>query len=65
MNTPDKDRLTQYGLDAFGPRRTTKDVAAKRTSMVNQQHAAKLIELGLVEMREIFFTSAGQNIVWK
>ena len=44
-----------------------KDIAAKRTSMINQQHAAKLIELGLVEMRDgiLHLTIAGQNIVWE
>jgi hypothetical protein len=44
-----------------------KDIAAKRTSMINQQHAAKLIELGLVEMRDgiLYLTIAGQNVVWE
>jgi hypothetical protein len=39
-----------------------KDIAAKRTSMINQQHASKLIELGLVEMRDgiLYLTVAGQ-----
>ena len=43
-----------------------KDIAAKRTSIINQQHASKLIELGLVEMRDgiLYLTVAGQNIVW-
>jgi hypothetical protein len=41
-----------------------KDIAAKRTSIINQQHASKLIELGLVEMRDgiLYLTIAGQNI---
>jgi hypothetical protein len=42
-----------------------KDVAAKRFRMVNQQHAAKLIELDLIEMRESvrYLMIAGQNTV--
>ena len=44
-----------------------KDIAAKRTSMINQEHAAKLIELGLVELRDgfLYLTIAEQNIVWE
>jgi hypothetical protein len=44
-----------------------KDIAAKRTWMINQEHVAKLIELGLVEMREgiPYLTVAGQNRVWE
>ena len=45
----EQDPLARYGLDAIDLRWTMKDIAAKRTSMINQQHAAKLIELGLVE----------------
>jgi hypothetical protein len=35
--------------------------------MINQEHAAKLIELGLVEMRDgiLYLTVAGQKIVWE
>jgi hypothetical protein len=35
--------------------------------MINQHHAAQLIELGLVEMREgvLYLTIAGQNTVWE
>jgi hypothetical protein len=69
MTTTDneQDPLAQYGLDAIDLRWTMKDIAAKRTSMINQQHAAKLIELGLVEMRDgiLYLTIAGQNIVWE
>jgi hypothetical protein len=63
----EQDPLAQYGLDAIDLRWTMKDIAAKRTTMINQQHAAKLIELGLVEMREgiLYLTIAGQNTVWE
>jgi hypothetical protein len=35
--------------------------------MVKQQHAAKRIERGFVEMRDgiLYLTIEGQNIVWK
>ena len=69
MTTSDneQDPLAQYGLDAIDLRWTMKDIAAKRTLMINQEHVAKLIELGLVEMREGIFdlTVAGQNTVWE
>jgi hypothetical protein len=69
MTTRDneQDPLAQYGLDAIDLRWTMKGIAAKRTSMINQEHVAKLIELGLVEMREGFpyLTIAGQNTVWE
>ena len=63
----EQDPLTQCGIDAIDQRWTMKDIAAKRTSMINQQHAAKLIELGLVEMRDgiLYLTIAGPNIVWE
>jgi hypothetical protein len=46
---------------------TLKDIAAKRSWMINKQHLAQLIELGLVEMREDVphLTIAGQNATWK
>jgi hypothetical protein len=61
------DRLAQFGLDAIDLRWTLKDIAAKRTWMINKEHLAKLIELGLVEMREDvpYLTVAGQNTVWE
>ena len=69
MTTTDneQDRLAQYWLDAIDLRWTRKDIAAKRTSMINQEHVAKLIELGSVEMREGIFdlTVAGRNTVWE
>ena len=46
------DPLARFGLDAIDLRWTLKDIAAKRSLMVNQQHLAQLTELGLVEMRE-------------
>ena len=61
------DPLAQFGLDAIDLRWTLKDVAAKRSLMVGKQHLARLIELGLVEMREDVphLTIAGQNTIWK
>jgi hypothetical protein len=62
----DEDPLAQFGLDAIDLRWTMKDVAAKRWAMLNQDHIAKLIDLGLVEMRDDrpILTTAGQNVVW-
>ena len=61
------DPLARFGLDAIDLRWTLKDIAGKRSLMVNQQHLAQLIELGLVEMREDVphLTIAGQNTTWK
>jgi hypothetical protein len=63
----DQDPLAQFGLDAIDLRWTLKDIAAARFLIVNQSHVAKLIELGLVEMRQDqpVLTVAGQNTVWK
>jgi hypothetical protein len=63
----ESDPLAQFGLDAIDLRWTMKDIAAKRTWMINQEHVAKLIELGLVEMREgiLYLTVVGQNTVWE
>jgi hypothetical protein len=43
-----------------------KDIAAKRSWIINEAHVSKLIELGLVEMRDgkPFLTIAGQNTAW-
>jgi hypothetical protein len=49
--TDETDPLAQFGLDAIDLRWTLKDIASKRTWLINQDHVAKLIELGLVEMR--------------
>jgi hypothetical protein len=61
------DPLAQFGLDAIDLRWTLKDIAAKRSHMINGQHLAQLIELGLVEMREDVphLTIAGKNTIWK
>jgi hypothetical protein len=61
------DPLAQFGLDAIDLRWPLKDIAAKRVSMINQQHLAQLIELGLVELRGDVpqLTIAGQNTTWK
>ena len=61
------DPLAQFGLDAIDLRWTLKDIAAERYWMINQQHLAQLIELGLVEMRDDVphLTIAGQNSTWK
>jgi hypothetical protein len=62
----ESDPLAQFGLDAIDLRWTLKDIAAKRT-LINKQHLAQLIDLGLVEMREDvpYLTIAGQNAVWR
>ena len=61
------DSLAQFGLDAIDLRWTLKDIAAQRTWMINKQHVAQLIDLGLVEMREGVprLTIAGQDTVWR
>ena len=43
------DPLAQFGRDAIDLRWTLKDIAAERSLMVNKQHLAQLIELGLVD----------------
>ena len=62
----DEDPLAQFGYDAIELRWTLKDVASKRSWFINKQNLQKLIELGLVEMREDvpYLTTAGQNTVW-
>ena len=66
MTDETDDPLAQFGLDAIDLRWTLKDIAAKRKWIINQDHLAKLIELGLVEMRDEVprLTVAGQNAVW-
>ena len=61
------DPLAEFGLDAIDLRWTLKDIAAKRSHMINRQHLEQLIGLGLVEMREDVphLTIAGQNTIWK
>jgi hypothetical protein len=45
---------------------TLKDIDSKRTLVINKDHLPKLIELGLVDMREgtPYLTSAGQIAAW-
>jgi hypothetical protein len=61
------DPLARFGWDAVDLRWTLKDIAARRSWMINKDHLAKLIELGLVEMREgvPYLTIAGQDTVWE
>ena len=61
------DPLAHFGLDAIDLRWTLKDIAAKRSLIINKQHVAQLIDLGLVEMREDvpYLTIAGQNTAWE
>jgi hypothetical protein len=63
----EQDRLAEFGLDAIDLRWTLKDIAAKRTWIINKQHLAQLTDLGLVEIREDVphLTIAGQNTVWR
>jgi len=60
------DPLAQFGTDAIDLKWTMKDIAAKRSWMINKAHLEKLIELGLAEMREDvpYLTIVGQNAVW-
>jgi hypothetical protein len=61
------DLLAQFGWDAIDLRWTLKDIAANRTWIINKEHLAQLIDLGLVEMRDdaAFLTATGQNAAWK
>lgn len=61
------DPLAQFGLEAIDLRWTLRDIAARRSWMINKEYLAKLIELGLVAMREDtpYLTTTGQNAVWK
>ena len=61
------DTLAQFGLDAIDLRWTLMDIAAQRSRLINKQHLARLIELGLAEMREEvpYLTTAGQDTAWK
>jgi hypothetical protein len=63
----DEDPLAQFGLDAIDLRWTLKDIAAKRSWIINDAHVSKLVELGLVEVRDgkPVLTIAGQNAVWE
>jgi len=61
------DPLARFGIDAIDLRWTLKDIAANRTWIINKEHLAQLIDLGLVEMRDDapFLTAAGQSAAWE
>jgi hypothetical protein len=64
--TDETDPLAQFGLDAIDLRWTLKDIASKRTWLINPAHLAKLIELGLVVREGVpYVTVAGQNTMWE
>ena len=67
MSVPKDDPLSQFGLDAIDLRWTLKDIASNRTSLINKDHISKLVELGLVEMREDtpHLTTAGEKAAWE
>ena len=67
MTYQQDDPLAQFGLDAIDLRWTLKDIDSKRTWLINKDHLPKLIELGLVEMREgtPHLTTAGQSAAWQ
>ena len=67
MTHQQDDPLAQFGLDAINLRWTLKDIGSKRTWLINKDHLPKLIELGLVEMREgtAHLTTAGQKAAWQ
>jgi hypothetical protein len=67
MTDQQDDPLAQFGLDAIDLRWTLKDIDSKRTLVINKDHLPKLIELGLVEMREgtPCLTPAGQIAAWQ
>jgi hypothetical protein len=62
------DPLSQFGLEAIDLRWTLKDIIAMRWTLtpVNQDHLNRLIDLGLVEMRDDqpFVTVKGQDLAW-
>jgi hypothetical protein len=63
------DPLSQFGLEAIDLRWTLRDIMAKRWTLtpLNPDHLSKLIDLGLVEIREDrpFVTIKGQDVVWR
>lgn len=67
MSTEKCDPLAQFGLDAIDLRWTLKDIDSHRTWLIKKDHLPKLIELGLVEMREDvpYLTGAGRAAAWK
>jgi hypothetical protein len=67
MTDQQDDPLAQFGLDAIDLRWTLKDIDSKRTWLIKKDHLPKLIELGLVEMREgtPHLTTTGQIAAWQ
>lgn len=67
MDTDKNDPLAQFGLDAIDLRWTLKDIDSQRKWLINADHLPRLIELGLVEMRDgvPHLTLAGQNAAWR
>jgi hypothetical protein len=67
MTDQQADPLAQYGLDAIDLRWTLKDIESKRTLVINKDYLPKLIELGLVELREgtPCLTTAGRIAAWQ
>jgi hypothetical protein len=63
----ENDPLARFGLDAIDLRWTLKDVASRRVWLINKDHLPKLVELGLVEMRDNVphLTSAGERAAWQ
>jgi hypothetical protein len=59
--------LPAFGLEVVDLRWTLKDIDSKRTFLITKDHIPKLIELGLVELREDgvpSLTQAGKTIAW-
>lgn len=67
MSTEKSDPLARFGLDAIDLRWTLKDIDSKRVWLINDDHVPKLVELGLVEMREGVpcLTKAGESAAWQ
>jgi hypothetical protein len=61
------DPLARFGLDSIDLRWTLKDVDAKRKWLINKEHLTKLVDLGLVEIREGVpaLTPAGEKAAWR
>ena len=60
------DPLASFGLDAIDLRWTLKDIASNRSWTINKDHLPKLVELGLVEMRDDLprLTPTGHAAAW-
>ena len=59
--------LGGFGPEAVNLRWTLKDIESKRTLLINKDHIPKLIELGLVELRDDgipYLTQAGKTMAW-